>query len=143
MNRWERLSFRPSDSETAPLRLADMTAKQRQRRVLLVISDAGMSDRLRRSLLRNGVWCAPARVREDILPTLRASEFCAAVVDLDDPHLDALSVLPALRTVAPHLNRIALTRSKALEGQLGGLAERVLLHPLDMTELVSAILSDE
>jgi DNA-binding response OmpR family regulator len=120
-----------------------MTSKERQRRVLLVIGDSKVSDRLRRSLLRNGVWCAPARDRAEVLPTLRASEFCAAVLDLDDPSLDALSMLPALRTVAPHLRRIGLTRSSTLQGQLRGLAEQVLLHPIDMTELVAAIVDDQ
>ena len=140
MNRWERLSHRPPASETRPIRLAKMAEGRDERRVLLVIPDDALLETLRRSLLRNGVWCAPCLSRADVLPMLSAVPFSSVVVDYDHPELDAHVLLREIPMHYGEVSRIALTRRTSLRTEIAEMADHVLLHPLDMTELVSAIL---
>lgn len=140
MTRWQRLNERPPPSQAAPIRLAKMAKGCEDTKVLLIIRDRVLVDKLRRSLLRNGIWCAACLSQAEVFPMLSALPFSAIVTDLDDPQLETADLLAQIPLEYEKLNRIALTRRMSLRKQLSFLAEHVLLQPVDMTELVSAIL---
>jgi hypothetical protein len=112
-----------------------------QRRMLLLMRDELVVERIKRSLLRKNIWCAPCPRREDLAQTLSIAPFSAVLLDFDDPAIDADAALPSIASLDPGLTRIALTKRIGLRSELDGLAEHVLLQPLDMVELISAVMS--
>lgn len=140
VTQWDQLSSRPSASSDPAVHLADMATGQPGARVVLAIRDLSLSGLLRRGLLRNGIWCAPARSRGDALNILGTLSFSALVTDLDDEFLEAPQLLAKLPQEHTGLCRIALTRSLGMRKRFCLLAQHTLLLPLDMGELISAVL---
>jgi DNA-binding response OmpR family regulator len=96
-------------------------------------------DRLRRSLLRYNIWCAPCSRRDDLVTTLRAVAFSCVVLDLEDALLDATDALPVIATMEPGLPRIGLTASHYLREELAELVEALVLRPVEMGELTACV----
>ena len=108
-------------------------------RALLIINELSLLSSLRRSLLRNGIWCAPCLSREDVFHMLGSIPFTAIVLDVDDPQRGSTALGRELHDAYPHVRRIALTKSTNMGADPDLRVNRVLFQPVDMSELVTAI----
>ena len=139
MKRWDRLAYRPGNSETPPVRSADLAREGEERKLILFVRDQALVESLRKTLLRKNIWCAPCPRFVSLVPMIRALEASSVLLDMDDERLDPYAAMAQVEAFDPSVTRIGLTRSLRLRGQLEKVLDRVLLKPLDIGELILAV----